>query len=418
MSSIQHVDYLIIGGGIAGTTAAETIRKHDANGTIVIVSDEPHRLYSRVLLPHYVRGKIKREFVFLKSPEWYQNHSIVLKNNRTLARLDVASHVAMLDDGTEYHYRKLLLATGGHVRKLDFPNLHGITYFRTLDDADTILALTDGLTMRPQTEQVVCIYGGGFIGLEFAPIFRERGFTTHLAIREKRYWEYYFDEPSSVCLENMLEQQDIHLHRGIDYVRVEGNGVLRAVDISGSGKKTLAAVLGIGVGLEQSLTVVREAGIVTKRGILTNEYLETNASDVYAAGDVAEFLDLTVGRHRLLGNWTNAQQHGLCVGAVMTGERKPFRTVSSYSTSPFGVSITFVGDLSRLPGTQMISRGEARVGGVGQIFIRDNRVVGATLINMNRERLPLTELIKRNIVIRGFEKQLGDVGYDLGTLVR
>lgn len=415
---MQSVDYLIIGGGIAGTTAAETIRKHDTNGTIVIVSDEAHRLYSRVLLPHYIRGRVMREFVFLKSLEWYEKSSIVLKHERTLARLDAAKHVATLDDGAEYHYRKLLLASGGHVRKLDLPNLHGITYFRTLDDADTIVALANELSACPQAERVACIYGGGFIGLEFAPIFRERGFTTHLAIREKRYWEHYFGEASSAHLEHLLEAQDIHLHRGVDYVRVEGGERLSSVDISGSGKKTTAAVLGLGVGLEPSFAVAAHAGVATGRGIITNEYLETNVPDVYAAGDVAEFFDLTVGRHRILGNWTNAQQHGLCAGVVMTGNRKPFHTVSSYSTSPFGVSITFVGDLSRMPGTEMISRGEGRAGGVGQIFIRDNRVVGATLINMNRERQPLTELIKRNTVIKGFEKQLGDASCDLNTLVR
>src|SRR3989344_644827 len=110
------VDYLIIGGGIAGTTAAETIRKLDPSGTITIVSEEPHPLYSRVLLPHYIRGRVKRDFVFLKKDEWYEKHAITLLKGRFLQSLDISAHEAVLNDGTIYKYKKLLLATGGRGR--------------------------------------------------------------------------------------------------------------------------------------------------------------------------------------------------------------------------------------------------------------------------------------------------------------
>ncbi len=412
---MTNVDYLIIGGGIAGTTAAETIRKLDPNGSIVIVSEEPHHLYSRVLLPHYIRGKIKREFVFLKPLEWYQNHSIVLQNTRMMRQMNRVAHTVTLDDGTEYQYRKLLIATGGRVRRLELPDLRGITYFRTIDDADAILAILAQIDADKAAPKTGVVFGGGFIGLEFAPIFHERGLETHLLIRGHHYWSTVLDEASEAVLVQLFAERDIHLHTAISYVKVEGGAHLEAVDIGG--RKIKTRTLGIGVGLTQNLEAVEDAGIEVANGILANEYLETSAPDVYTAGDVAEFFDLTVGRHRMLGNWMNAVQHGITAGKNMTGDRTPFELVSSYSTSPFGVSVTFVGDVSREPETQVIQRYDATHRAAGQIFVRGARVVGATLINMNRARTPITALIKKKVDVRGFAEQLADPEFDLGGLL-
>lgn len=410
----MRTDYLIIGGGVAGTTAAETIRKIDPAGTIVIVSEEPYPLYSRVLLPHYIRGKIKRDFVFLKKENWYSEHGIALLRSRLLMRLDPRAHEATIDDGTVYRYRKILLATGGRVRRLPLPELPGITYFRTLDDADVIRTELDAAAAHIDAQTGV-VFGGGFIGLEYAPLFRERGLETHLVIRGERYWSAYFNDASEELMLKIFAEQDIHLHRGVQNVTVEGNDHLIAVDIGG--RRLAARIMGIGVGLLPNFETVRQAGVAVNHGIITNEYLETNVPDVYAAGDVAEFLDLTVGHERMLGNWINAQQQGMRVGETMVGNRQPFTVVSSYSTSPFGVSITFIGDVARHDGTEVISRGSAADRSVGQVFLLGGRVVGATLINMNRERTPLTEMINRRVDVRGREMCLADPTVDLQTLL-
>lgn len=412
---MPRVDYLIIGGGIAGTTAAETIRKLDQNGTIVIVSEEPHPLYSRVLLPHYIRGRVMREFVFLRKDEWYTTHAITLLKGRLLHSLRPAAHEAVLDDGTVYQYRKLLLATGGRVRRFPLPELVGVTYLRTIEDADAILNELDALEVGPPSQKIGVIYGGGFIGLEYAPIFRERGLETHLLIRDDRYWAAYFNDASEQLMLKIFAEQDIHLHRNVEGVKVEGSAHVEAVDISGT--RIAARIMGIGVGLVPNFEAVRDARIEVRRGIVTSEYLETNAPDVWAAGDVAEFLDMNVGHHRILGNWINAQQHGMRAGANMVGDRKPLEVVSAYSTSPFGISITFVGDVAHHDGTEVITRGSPDEGAVGQIFLLGGRIVGTTLINMNRERTPLTELIRQKTDVRGFLKQLADPATDIATLL-
>ncbi|MDP3985276.1 MAG: FAD-dependent oxidoreductase [bacterium] len=408
------VDHLIIGGGITGTTAAEMIRKHDPNATITIVSEEPHPLYSRVLLPHYIQGKIKREFVFLKKDAWYSEHHINLLRGGRMKLLRPNHHEVILYNGTEYRYRKLLLATGGMPKTLPFPSLQGISYFRTLEDADAIIAdleYTNGLAPE---KQVGCIFGGGFIALEYCLLFRKHDFTTHLLYRSEKLWGSYFDDASEQVLKKILTDQDIHLHPHIDYVTVEGSKRLTGVRMD---KQFLpCALLGVGIGLAPNAAEAAEAGIETATGIKVNEYFETNAPDVYAAGDAAEFYDVTVGRHRLIGNWTNAQQHGMHAAKVMTGERVPFSLVSSYSNAPFGKTITFIGDVARLPHTTVIGRAAPDQSAAEQVFIRDERIVGATLINMNRDRAILTKLIQEQRKITGQESVFADITTDLAVL--
>lgn len=409
------VDYLIIGGGVAGTTAAETVRKLDANGTIIIVSEEPYPLYSRVLLPHYINSKVKREAVFLKSEKFYEEKAITLLKGRLLQSLNPLEHEAIIDDGTIYRYRKLLIATGGRARQLPLKELAGISYFRTLEDADRIVNDLAAITKLPTNEQVGVVYGGGFIGLEYAPMFKQRHIETHWVVRSQQFWSSYFDAASDQVLATIFAEQDIHLHRGVDYVKVNGDERLESITLSNA--RIPAKIMGIGVGLIPNFETVQVAGIKTNQGIVTNEFLQTNAPDVWAAGDVAEFFDLTVNRSRTLKNWVNAQQQGLRAASNMVGDRKPFEIVSSYSASPFGVTITFVGDIEQVAGTTVIGRGQPELRSVGQIFVRNNKVVGTTLINMNRDRTPLTTLIQTKKDIRGQETKLADPEFDIKNLI-
>ncbi len=413
--SIQRVDYLIIGGGIAGTTAAETIRQLDREGKIVIVSEEAYPLYSRVLLPHYLRGRVARDFVFLKNEKWYEELGLTLLKGRSLCSLRLADHQAELDDGTIYHYQKLLISTGGRVKKLDLPELAGITYFRTLDDADQIRQALQAIDQTETRPPCGVVYGSGFIALEYLAIFRERKFETHLAFRRDQYWRAYLEESSERLLRRIFAQQDIHLHPQIEYVKVKGSQQLEEVDFGRQQLKT--SILGIGIGLLPNLEPLLKARLAVRGGILTNEYLETGSPDVYAAGDVAEFFDLTAGRHRLLGNWVNAQQQGRRAGLNMTGDRQPFELVSAYSISPFGLTITFAGDVLREAAEKIIIRGSPEFGGVTQIFLRNNRAVGATLINMNQDRTQLTELIRKKTDLRLVQNELSDLGTDLSRFV-
>ncbi|MEK7627539.1 MAG: FAD-dependent oxidoreductase, partial [Patescibacteria group bacterium] len=142
---MKQIKYLIIGGGVTGTTAAETIRQNDKENGIMIISDEPYRFYSRIMLskPAFFLGKIPFDKIWLKTEEWYQKNNIELLAGRKAVKLDSRNKTVALDNGDKINYEKLLLAIGGHSRELQIPgsDKNGVLYLRNLSDAKAIAEL-------------------------------------------------------------------------------------------------------------------------------------------------------------------------------------------------------------------------------------------------------------------------------------
>lgn len=416
---MNSVDHLIIGNGIAGVTAAEEIRKRQPDATIAIVSEEDEPCYSRVLLPHYVKGKIPRTRVFIKTRDWYTRAGISVFWRRYAMRVDPAGHEVTLDDGAVLQYGKLLIASGGRVRQLAIPgdNHPAVLALRTLADADRIRDVLDRVAALPAREQDVAIVGGGFIGLEFPSIFCGRGFRTHCTIRGPYYWSRTWDQTSADLLETSLTNHGVALYKGENVTAMVGDNsmLLKSVQTA-SGRELPARAVGYGVGLIPNLEVARAAGLLTNLGIVTNEYLETSIPDVYAAGDVAEFMDVVTGRRHRLGNWLNAVEQGRHAGAGMCGERTPFTSVTQYTITVFDCIVSFVGDVAMDDGIEVVARG-AGTPEYGRLLLRDGKLSGATLIGRVTERAPIVELIRRGTNLSGAESHLADPSFDLKQLL-
>ena len=151
---------------------------------------------------------------------------------------------------------------------------------------------------------------------------------------------------------------------------------------------------------------------------MTNEYLETNAPDVWAAGDAAEVEDLLLKEKIQLGNWTNAQMQGRIAGKNMTGEKAPFRLVSSYTTRGFGLSIAFGGDVRPLDNRRIIPRGSSAINSYARLILRGNAIIGATLINRTQELGIISRLIEKNVNLAGREEELCNPQVDLRKLLQ
>lgn len=380
---MRNIDYLIIGSGIAGTTAAETIRTIDQEGSVVIVSDEPYPLYSRVLLPKYVLGDIPRERVFLRTLAQYDKKDIELMPGVVVAAIRPGAHEVELDSGDILKYGKLLTATGGRPRKPD-PCPPGAHLFRTIDDAD---AIRGDLAQLPVGSDAA-IVGGSFIALEFAPFFIRAGMKTRMIFDSKWMFEWLLDEKSARIIEEVLMANGVEIIRGDGYAALVGGSRLVSVRTV-SGRTIPADIAGIGVGIQHDARTV-------------NEFLETGAPDVWAAGDATYFFDLTVGRSRHLGNWTNAMEQGRCAGQNMAGRRTAFHAVSSYSTSIFGLHIAVIGDMAHEPGTTEKIIGDEKSRDFGRILIRDGKVVGASLLGLLKERAEITQMIRSGDVAEAF----------------
>lgn len=433
---MKSTDYLIIGGSAAGTTAADVIKGLVPDASITIVSDEPHEQYSRVLMPHYVRHKVSREQVFLKKPDWYSEKRIELLKGVKAVGLEPKSKRVKVSNGHEYQYGKLLIAIGGYVVKSNVPgaDLGNILYMRTIDDGDEIIKVA-------KASKKAVIIGGGFIGLEFCSCFKLNGVSDITAlVLEDYYWQGKLDEQSSNVLTNTLEKNGVKILVNEEVGNFQPkrgptpSGVEPLKDIVGavqtkSGKRFGADVVGIGIGIKSDLSWLEGSGIKINRAIVTNEYLETNTPDIYAAGDCSEFWDVVFERQHIMGNWANATSQGLAVGKTMVhsassgqaGQRTMFETASSYSINFFDGSCSFIGVTDEKFADQVITRGTVAEGKMTRIFLKNirgtTRIVGATVINDHAQVSPLTMGVKNRVDVAKHKGKLGDLNFDLKGII-
>jgi NTE family protein len=405
-----QVDFLIVGGGIAGTTAAETIRTRSER-TIMIVTDDRHPLYSRVRLPDYIIGKIPREKVFVKDERQYGSNGIDLLKEVSVENLSLKEQAAYLSNGMTIHYGKLLLATGGFARRLRCPGfeLDGIHYLRTIEDAEHI-------QQAIRTAKKAVVVGGGFIGLELARCFIQGGLETAMVMMEPQFWPSALDKESAKMIEDALREQGVTIQYSDQVKEFWGNGHVQRI-LLGSGKSYGCEMVGVGIGIDTLPLFIKASGLQRHHGILTDECLRTSDFHVYAAGDAAEFYDAASGRPHQFGNWSNAAEQGKIVALNMVGDRNIYKSVSSYVIRIFGLSIGFVGDTALVPGTRVIQRGSASDKSYVRLLIRDGVIKGATFINQPHEIRSVMELIKREAKVEHWHSNLRDIECDLESFL-
>jgi NAD(P)H-nitrite reductase large subunit len=400
------VDYLIIGAGVAGTTAAESIRARDPQGSIALVGDEPHRLYSRVMLPMVVDGRIPTEKAYLKGEDWYVSTKVEFLRGRRVSKLDGTAHRATLDDGTAIEFTKALIATGGRPKRLDVPghDLSGVHRLQTIEDAAGI---------RDSVAGPAVVIGGGFIALEFVNGFMHYNVPVTVCLRGKKFWEHRLDATGAALLEKHLTGKGVRIIPEAAPLAFLGNEKVEGVKLS-NGETIACTSVGIGIGLEPNFHFIENV-LKTKRGIASDEYLETSAAGIFAAGDISEFNDLIAGHAHVLGNWFNAREQGRAAGANMAGAHEPYHQVSSYSISALGMNVAFVGDVGS-EGHEVIARGDG-ITSYASLMLRDGKLRGGVFLNRVADRAPVLELIKTGKDVSNFKKELADENFDLKKLL-
>jgi NAD(P)H-nitrite reductase large subunit len=409
---MQHFKYLIVGGGIAGTTAAETIRKNDAEGTIAIVSDEPHMLYSRVLLskPSFVRGEQPLESVWLKKPEWYEQNKITFIGGVSATALDGTVRKIALLNGEEIEYEKLLLSIGAHARKwtIQGSDKKGIFYLRGLDDTKAIMEAV-------RTKKHAVLVGSGCVSFEIAEILRSLNIATTLTMREKYFGEPMLSEPEGKMIEATLEKNGVNIIREMEITEVLGNEEVSGVVLK-NGEKLECDMLLPMIGIVYPTEWLKSSGIVLKRGIIANEFLETALPDVWTAGDIAEYNDLALEEMIICGNWMNSRGQGEIAALGMTGKRTEYKAVTFQTSHGFGDLIGFVGDTRALPERTVVYRKDPEKNSMARIIIRGENIIGATLINRMPEMGTITKLIKDGADVSGKLEDMANPNFDLKTL--
>ncbi len=404
--------YLIIGGGIAGVTAAETLRTKDSVGTIGLISDEPYVLYSRVMLskPNFFLGKVPFDQIYLKGKEWYETNHIDFLGGKKATALDTAQKIVTLSDGSQLGYQKLLLATGVDARRATIPGADkkNVHYLRTLEDGMKIMS-------NLKTAKNAVTVGGGFISFEMADLMRMAGMNTTLLLRESYFWQPMLDEKSGLMIEAALTKGGVKVMKKAEAASVNGGENVESVTLK-DGTTLPCELLIFGIGVVNTTDWLKQAGIAVNHGIVADEFLQTSVPDVWTAGDVAEYNDLVLGEHIVMGNWVNGREQGRVAALNMAGEKRAFRFVSFYTTQGFGTTIAFVGDASPSEGRQVIARGSPESNSYGRIVIAGKEIVGATLINRTSEMTTISKLISEDIDVSGKLQELGDASFNLKTL--
>jgi len=397
--------YVILGNGIAGQTAAEELRKLDAEASIVMIAAERHPLYNRVALPRYLRGQVRREKVFMRTAEDYVKHNIEIYLETWATEVDVAGKIVRTNRGQEFPYDALLVATGGRPKPPPWPGCDDVSQtigFQTLDDTDAIIEKAD-------TSERVLVMGGSFIGYELAEgvSFRKKAQLTWI-MRGPWFLRYVLDEEGGQLCRQLGEAQGVEFITSDEvqkFSRMNGRFLAETVN----GKRVEFDLLTYGVGLDYYTEPVAGSEVKLDKGIVTDSKLRASAPDVYAAGDIAVFYDLMVERHNQMGTWDNAEAHGKVAARNMAGADEDFFDVPTYTTTMFGSTLAVMGVTPDVqPDLESVRTFSFEEKFYRKLFFKNDRLVGAIMIGPPKGRKKLIEIMRSRQVIERPKQELLD----------
>jgi NAD(P)H-nitrite reductase large subunit len=375
MSNVRN--YVIVGNGFAGTTAAEQLRKIDPACSITLFTDEAYPLYNRIALPPLLRKQVTEQKVIMRDLAWHEKHAIDLRLRTRVERVDAVEKVVYAE-GHGFRYDALLVATGGRPNPSTSPGAAGannVYNFQYMDD-------TKAISEHLETAKVAVAVGGSFIAYELAEAFVSRKVETHWLIRGPRFLRRMLDEVGGELVDDAARKDGVHVHYGEEIRElVRSNGAVSKV-ITTTGVEIPTDLVGIGLGLTMNTELLDGTGVEIRTGIVTDDRLETNVKGIYAAGDVAEFYDPTAEMYYRMGTWNNAGAHGKVVAINMAGGDERYHDVPEYSSMLFkGQTITQFGISPELrPDLDLVRKVDREKNHYRALFFWKNRLAGCVMM--------------------------------------
>ena len=394
--------FVIIGNGAAGTYCAEQLRKLDAACDILMIDDEPYTLYNRVSLPRYLRGVLLEQRVYVRDQEWHDKLRIDLRLETKVTHIDFDAKVVTMQPGGQVAYDRLLFATGGRPNPLKVPGADTAQYifnFQYFDEAKAMFG-------RIKESKVAVVLGGSFIGYELAEAFNHQGLETHWLQRGPWFLRRSLDEAGGRVVTLLAQDAGVHLHYEEAIASVAPS--TGSTKVTGTKGSTFTAdMVGVGLGLTMNIELLKDTAVQTNVGVVTNEFLEATAPDVWAAGDVAEFYDVVSQRHHRMGTWDNSLNHGRHVAKNMLGAREPYVEVPTYASSMFNSNISVMGvTTEEEPDAEDLVEVDDEARNYKRLFFLGDRLVGAILIGKMKGRKKVLELISSRTPIEKRESVL------------
>jgi 3-phenylpropionate/trans-cinnamate dioxygenase ferredoxin reductase component len=399
--------YVIVGGSLAGATAAITLREEGAEGTVTLIGAEKELPYERPPLSKaYLRGDVPFDRALVRPAAFYREHGIETMFGTRAMRIDLSDRFVELEDHRRVPFDTLLITTGGRNRRVLIPggDLDGIYGLRTVQDADRI-----------RNEMVagrrVVVVGMGFIGSEVAASLRQKGLNV-VAI-----------DPSRTPLFRVLGEAvgrtiaDLHRAQGVRTIFEDTvaafEGTTRVTHVVTKGGLRLECdFVVVGIGIEPAVELLEGSDIHVDNGIVVDEYCQTNVRGVYAAGDVANHYHPIFNRRIRVEHWHNAIKQGAAAARNMLGKRGAYDEVHWFWSDQYDANLQYAGFHTQWE--QLVVRGALDSGSYLACYVNDGRIDAAVGLNRARDVRRVMPLIKSRRVVD--LEQLGDEGVDLRSL--
>jgi len=409
------MEYLIIGNSAAAIGAVEGIRSKDREGKITLISDEPYHTYSRPLISYYLGGKVSLEKMAYRREDYYREQQVTPLLGKKALELNPRDRRVVLDDGQSLGYDQLLLATGGKpfIPPLDGTDKEGVHTFLKLDDA---------VKLREEVEAGtrVVVIGAGLIGLKAAEGLAALGADITVVELADRVLSTILSADAAAMVQAHLENQGIRFELANTGTKILGDRRVTGLELK-DGRKLACDLVVVAVGVTPNTDLAKAAGIEVNRGILADEHMMTSIPGIYAAGDVAEGMDLLFNQKRVLPLWPSAYKQGETAGRNMAGKETIYPGgFALNSIGFFGLPLVTAG--MSVPGEEdgyeVLVRQEPENQVYHKIILRDQRVVGLTAIGEIDRTGLITSLIREQVPVSGFKEELLNRDFGLVSLPR
>lgn len=406
--------YVILGNGVAAVHAAEAIRSLDTCNSITMISDEALEPYCRPMISMMLEGSVTADRLPIRGSGFYKRLGIQAVLGDRVASLDVVERQVLLGDGRTFGYDRLLIATGADPRpvKAAGVDLGGIFTLRTEAHVRRMLEVL------PRARKAL-VLGGGLVGFKAAYGLLKRGLGVTMLIRSGYPLALQVDRAAGMLIRDELTRNGLEVRVGVTVESFEGSGVVRRAHLSDGGAVECDMVV-IGKGVLPSLDCVPRDRIPVDLGVLVDEHLETGVDGVFAAGDVAESVDIARKTRWVNAIWPEAVQQGRIAGLNMAGRRVKYKgSLSRNVIRIFDLDVMTAGWVNppEDEGFDVLQHTDPRNRTHRRLVFREGRLVGMSLVNDIEQGGVLMSLIHRELPVRKPRESLLGRSFNVGQLI-